>query len=229
MAETTSGTQLFNLPIDDIIQDAYNMLGGEHTTGYDAVQARRALNLLFIELQNRKIPLGNIKEHTLNLTEGTSSYELPDYVIDVLDAYIVRDSLDYEIERISLFEYNEITDKAQKGRPTQFAIHRERDNCKLFLYQSPENSTDIFTYWSFDKNEDVTKSYQLLDISTRFLPAIIYGLAHKLSIIRPGITLERSMKLEQEFEKALMFAFEEDRERTDFYVSPCIPSVLSRV
>ena len=148
---TTSGTTTFNMPIDEIIQKAYERLGGEHTTGYDAITARQTLNLLMIDLQNRNIPLGNVKEHRMTLVQGQASYQLPNTVIDVLDAYLQRTENtqvnDYEMIRESLFEYNDITNKLTESRPTRFVIHKQRDNPLLYLYPTPPNSTDVFVYW----------------------------------------------------------------------------------
>ncbi len=51
MANTTSGSYVFdkNLSIDEIIEDAYERIGIQGTSGYQLKTARRSLNILFSE------------------------------------------------------------------------------------------------------------------------------------------------------------------------------------
>ena len=50
---TTSGTSTFNLDIGEICEEAFERAGLEMRTGYDLRTARRSLNLLCLEWQNR--------------------------------------------------------------------------------------------------------------------------------------------------------------------------------
>ena len=51
MANTTSGSYVFdkNLSIDEIIEDAYERIGMQGTSGYQLKTAKRSLNILFSE------------------------------------------------------------------------------------------------------------------------------------------------------------------------------------
>jgi len=53
----TSGTYNFNLDIDEIIQEATEMIGGEETLGHEPASARRSINLMLNDWQNRGILL----------------------------------------------------------------------------------------------------------------------------------------------------------------------------
>ena len=53
----TSGTQTFNLSIDDVIQEAYERIGVSSKGGYDLITARRSLNLLMLEWVNDGVNL----------------------------------------------------------------------------------------------------------------------------------------------------------------------------
>ena len=53
----TSGTFNFNLDIDEVIQEATEMIGGEHTLGHTPASARRSINLMLKDWQNRGILL----------------------------------------------------------------------------------------------------------------------------------------------------------------------------
>ena len=53
MAVSTS--QDFNLDIDFIIQEAFERLGGAPITGEEAASARRTLNLILADWQNKGV------------------------------------------------------------------------------------------------------------------------------------------------------------------------------
>ncbi len=67
----TSGTTSFNLDIDDIIQEAYERCGMRTNSGYELKSARRSLNILFEEWENRGIHLWKVelKEQLLKWAE----------------------------------------------------------------------------------------------------------------------------------------------------------------
>ena len=69
MAETT-GTTLFNLNMNDLIEEAFERCGLELRTGYDFRTARRSLNLLTIEWANRGINLWTIEEGQITMATG---------------------------------------------------------------------------------------------------------------------------------------------------------------
>ena len=49
----TSGTYAFNLDLGEIMEEAYERCGLELRSGYDYKTARRSLNLLMLDWQNR--------------------------------------------------------------------------------------------------------------------------------------------------------------------------------
>ena len=53
----TSGTTAFELDVSDVIEEAYERIGIEIRTGYQAKTARRSLNLLLQHLSNKQINL----------------------------------------------------------------------------------------------------------------------------------------------------------------------------
>ena len=90
----TSGTTAFNLDLSDIIEEAYELCGLELRSGYEYKTARRALDLLFLEWQNRGLNLFTVETGTQTLTEGTLSYTLDSNVLDIIEAFIRTDADD---------------------------------------------------------------------------------------------------------------------------------------
>jgi hypothetical protein len=67
----TSGTFNFNLDIDEVIQEATEMIGGEQTLGHTPASARRSINLMLKDWQNRGILLWTT--YTTLVTVATST------------------------------------------------------------------------------------------------------------------------------------------------------------
>jgi hypothetical protein len=129
MANTT-GTTLFNLDFTEIAEEAWERAGREMRTGYDLRTARRSMNLMTIEWQNRGINMWTIEPGTINLTAGLNTYPLPTDTIDLLE-HVIRTGgntastqADLNITRISVSTYSTIPNKLQQARPIQVLVQR---------------------------------------------------------------------------------------------------------
>ena len=56
----TSGTRTFSLDVATAIEEAYELAGLEARTSYDAVTARRSLNIMFADWSNRGIQMWEV-------------------------------------------------------------------------------------------------------------------------------------------------------------------------
>jgi hypothetical protein len=218
----TSGTYSFSMDIDEVIQEAMEMIGGEATLGEEPRSARRSINLLLQDWQNRGIQLWTIGTTAVTVTTSVTSYTLDAENIDVLEAVVNRSGIDLQLERISMEEYMKVPRKGQTGRPTQFAVRRGRDTATVYLWPVPENSTDTIKFEVVRYIQDVTRSSQTADVSRRFLPCLTAGTAYFMSMKRPGVDAGRIQMLKQEYEERLLRAQEEDKERASIYMRPRI-------
>ena len=111
----TSGTRAFSLDVATAIEEAYELAGLEARTSYDAVTARRSLNIMFADWSNRGIQMWEVSKVELTLTQGTNEYTLNSFDIDILDAYIERTEnntvTDYVLDRVDRNEYINIPNK----------------------------------------------------------------------------------------------------------------------
>ena len=217
----TSGTYNFNLDIDEVIQEATEMIGGEETLGHTPASARRSINLMLNEWQNKGVLLWSIQTTAVTATSVETS--LPDEILDTLAVtYAVNSSAtDIALERISREEYHNLPNKTTTGRPTQYAITRGVNNIALFLYPTPNITTGILNIECFKQLEDVNKSAgQNAQVPKRFLPALTCGLSYHLAMKRPGIPMDRIQMLKANYEEKLAFAMEEDRERASMFIRP---------
>ena len=127
---STSGTATFNLPFNELAEEAYERCGIEVRTGYQLRTARRSLNIMTIEWANRGINLWTIEQGEIPLVQGQVAYPLPADTIDLLD-HVIRQNqttinqTDINITRISESTYASIPNKLAQGRPIQVWINRQ--------------------------------------------------------------------------------------------------------
>lgn len=226
MTEQIGTTKTFNMPVDEIIEFALQAIGGDHFSAKESKLARTALNLVFIDLQNRGMaPLSSMELVELTLVSGSSmNYPLGSDVFSVFDAVVEVSSstgyTDLNLERKSLSDWLKIpTKETSKGRPTSYLVDKQPDNTFISFWPVPNTGTYSFKAWAMKKIGDVNKSYQLLDLPSSYLPAIIAGLRYHMAGIR-NLDANTKMALKQEYVENLMLALEEDRERVSFRVYP---------
>lgn len=212
----TSGTQAFKLDVAELIEEAYERCGLEPRTGYDARTARRSLNILMSDWANRGINLWTVKEATQSLTKGTNSYTLDAETIDILDAVVRRNGVDYNLERIGRSTYLSLPNKSTEGRPTQFWVDRQ-STPKLYLYPTPENSTDEVRFYRTERIQDSSEYINDIDIPSRFINPLASGLAYMLSLKRAP---DRSVALKTVYDEEMARAEAEDRERVSLKLTP---------
>ena len=216
-----SGTYDFNLDIDEVIQEAMEMIGGEDTLGHEPASARRSINLMLKDWQNRGILLWTTSVSSVTVAASTTAYDLSSSTIDALEVVLNRDDTDIQLTRISPEEYLLIPNKTQTGRPMQYSIRRGRDNPVMSVWPIPENSTDVLKMEIFSELQDINKSaIQNADLPKRFLPALTCGLSYYMSMKRPGVEAGRIQMLKGNYEEKLGRAMLEDRERATMRVVP---------
>ena len=220
---TTSGTSDFNLEFTDVAEEAWERAGREMRSGYDLRTARRSMNLMTIEWQNRGINMWTIDEGAVNLVQGTAEYDLPADTIDLMDHVIrtgegnVSTQFDLSITRISSSTYATIPNKLQQARPIQVWVRRLRDNPKIVVWPVPDQGTlaspyYIFKYWRMRRIEDAGAGVQTADVNFRFLPALTAGLAYHIAMKVPELA-PRVQMLKDSYEEQFNLAAGEDREK----------------
>jgi hypothetical protein len=216
---TTSGTTTFNMDFTEIAEEAWERAGREMRSGYDLRTARRSMNLMTIEWQNRGINLWTIDEGTISLTTGTSEYDLPADTIDLLEQVIRTGAgnqstqSDLTISRVSVSTYASIPNKLSRGRPIQVWIERLRDNPKINVWPVPDSNDYTFKYYRLRRVQDAGAGAETADMNFRFFPCLVAGLAYYIAMKIPELA-DRIPMLKQAYEEQFMLAAGEDREKT---------------
>lgn len=226
----TSGTTAFNLDFAEIAEEAWERAGREMRSGYDLATARRSMNLMTIEWQNRGINMWTIDSGTVSLTADTSQYNLPADTIDLLDHVIrtnsgnVATQSDLTISRISVSTYAAIPNKLTTGRPIQVWIERLTTQPRINVWPVPSDGSYTFVYWRMRRVEDAGNGVETADMSFRFLPALVAGLAYHISVKVPELA-DRIQLLKGMYEEQYSLAADEDREKVSARFVPRIGSI----
>ena len=220
----TSGTKTWTLYVDEVIDESMSRIGSEPITGNEAKGARRSLNIMMRDWANRGIQLWTIDEATQTVTEGTANYTLDTYTIGVTEAVISRTEnsvrTDFQMERINREDYLNIPVKSTKGRPSQYFLDMQRAAPVVYLYPTPDNSTDVFRYKRRNRIEDITASTESIDIPDRFLPSAVSGLSFYMAQKRPQIDINRRQELKLQYEEEFKRAIDDGREKVDLKIYP---------
>jgi hypothetical protein len=216
---TTSGTTSFDLDFTEIAEEAWERAGRPMRSGYDLRTARRSMNLLTIELANRGLNMWTYDEGSIALLQGVGTYDLPADTIDLLD-HVIRTNAgnattqaDLTITRISVSTYASLPNKLQQGRPIQIWVQRLRDNPKVTVWPMP-NQSDYYVlrYWRLRRIQDAGSGAQTPDVTFRFLPVLVSGLAYYIAMKTPEL-MNRVQLLKDDYEQQMDFAAGEDREK----------------
>ena len=216
----SSGTTAFDMDFTEIAEEAWERAGREMRPGYDLRTARRSMNLLTIEWQNRGLNLWTIDSGTQTLTAGTSQYTLPADTIDLLD-HVIRTNAgntttqsDLTINRIGVSSYAAIPNKLTQGRPLQVWVERLKTAPRINLWPVPDDSqTYTFVYWRLRRVEDAGNGVETADMNFRFLPCLVAGLAYYIAMKVPELVTRIDM-LKMVYDEQYNLAAGEDREKT---------------
>jgi hypothetical protein len=208
----------------EIFEEAYERAGLEMRTGYDLKTARRSLNLLTLEWQNRGLNLFTIEAGTLAVTAGTATYTLPADTIDIIEHQIRTgtgtNQIDTSLERVSVSTYAQQTNKNTEGRPTQIYVQRLPTETKVTLWPVPDNTTTYEIAYHRLKGIDGLSSGVGAEVSSvppRFVPCLVSGMAYYLAMKKNP---QMAIGLKQEYEFQFQLAAGEDEETASIKFVP---------
>ena len=201
-----SGTSTFTLTVNDVIQEAYDRIGGDPILGYDVRSARRSMNIMFSDWANRGYNQWTVEYKTLAITTGTTEYTLDYDTVDIINANIqISNGSEYSMTALGLNDYAAISNKTTQSRPTQYYLQR-LNTPVLKIYPAPDQNYTL-TYYRMRKIEDITASTvsgveQNIDVPFRAFECMCAGLAYYLSKKRTGVTAQTQQILKVDYEEA---------------------------
>ena len=244
MANTTSGTVTFDktFSVDEIINEAYERIGSQVTSGYQLKTARRSLNVLFQEWGNRGLHYWEVAETNIDVIEGQAEYTFYRAsgdgtssvttapasvygVADILEATLRSDRTatgqsDSSLTKIARSAYSALSSKLSKGTPSQYFVQRFVDKTTLTVYPTSDSSNaskDIHIYY-VKRLQDADATYtDATNIPYRFVPCMVSGLAFYLAQkFNPQLVQQMKLLYEDELARALA----EDGSSASTYITP---------
>lgn len=210
--------------LPEIFEEAFERAGLQMTTGYDLKTARRSLNLLTLEWQNRGLNLWTIDDGTISLTAGTATYSMPADTIDLIEHQIRTGTgtsqVDTNVERISVSTYAKQSVKNTEGRPTQIYIDRQATSVSFTLWPVPDVSTYTLSYHRLRGISGISSGIgSVADVPPRFVPCLVSGLAYYIAMKKPEVAA-RVTPLKQEYEFQFELAAGEDTDSSSMKFVP---------
>ena len=243
MANTTSGTVTFDktFAVDEIIEEAYERLGIQVSSGYQLKTARRSLNILFQEWGNRGLHYWEVAEANIDVIEGQAEYTFfratgdgTSAVTNPANTYGVADILeaslrsnrtstsqaDSGLTKIARSAYAALSSKLSKGTPSQYFVQRFVDKTTFTIYPTADSSNaskDIHFYY-VKRIQDADSTYtDATDVPYRFVPCMASGLAFYLSQkFAPQLIQQMKLLYEDELARALA----EDGSASSSFITP---------
>lgn len=211
--------------LPEIFEEAFERAGLEMSTGYDLRTARRSLNMLLLEWQNRGLNLFTVDHGTLALTAGTATYTMPVDTIDLIEHQIRTGSgtnqVDTNVQRLSVSQYAQQSNKNTQGKPSQVYVERKAAQVDVTLWPVPDATVAYTLYYVRLKGIDGVASGlgTTAAVPPRFLPCLVTGLAYYIAMKKPE-SAARVAPLKQEYEFQFELAAGEDSESSSIKFVP---------
>ena len=212
--------------LNELFEEAYERAGLEMRTGYDIKSARRSLNIMTLEWQNRGLNLFTIEAGTIPLVAGTATYTMPADTIDLIEHQLRTGTgvsqLDAYIDRMSVSTYAQQGNKNTAGRPSQIYVQRNATDVQVTLWPVPDGTqTYTLAYYRLKGIDGLASGIggATETIPPRFVPALVSGLAYYIAMKKPEVSA-RVAPLQQEYEKQFLLAANEDQDRSTLQVVP---------
>jgi hypothetical protein len=205
--------------IEDVIIDALERIGGEASEASEVLSARRSIRLLLEEWAAMGLNTWRLEHIDIALPSTSEGHVLQPNIDDVLDVTIrtatgtQRDET--VIERAGRSEYVSFPDKSQTGRPGSWYLRRTEPP-QLFLW--PVGTEEYLARVYFMARPTGPDAYGWeVDAPTRWLPALVHGVAYDLGQKRPGLPEPTIARLRTNYGERLQLCKRNDRDRVSFY------------
>lgn len=226
-SQQTSGTFNFYPTTAEIIVNAFSRIQVRRTEILQShlQDAVSEFNFMQAQFDNAGPNLWTVDLKTIPLVQGVATYSVPAETITILDVYLTigtgtspaNDRLMFSISRT---EYASLPNKLSKGVPSQYWFDRVI-NPTITVYQAPDGGGPyVLNYFRYRQIQDATIAGGLnAEVPTRWLDALIAGLAHRLSrIYAPALEMTRK----QDALEAWQIAAKQDTEMTPLYITPAV-------
>jgi hypothetical protein len=134
--------------------------------------------------------------------------------------FIGNNSREITMARLNRDDYTNLPNKNfTANQPYQFWFNRTIPQPEIYLWPVPSDPFVQMTVWYSKQIMDVGDLTDELQIPQRWYMATLAMLSHQLSLELPQVPLDRISYLEQQADKYLLLAEQEERDRSPIYFS----------
>ena len=193
----SSGTTTFesSFYIDDVITEAYERIGRFDYSGNDIKTARRSLNIMFQEWGNRGLHFWEVKNNSITLVDGQSTYTM------------YRSATDGTSDATAVYGVDDILE----------AVYRNSSAVDFSLTPGSSEAGNFINYYYVSRIQDSGAYSNTADVPYRFVPCMVSGLAYYLAQkFKPELVQQMKLLYEDELKRAL----EEDGSSSSTFITP---------
>jgi hypothetical protein len=137
--------------------------------------------------------------------------------------YVGNNSREITMARLNRDDYTNLPNKNfTANQPYQFWFNRTVPQPEIYLWPVPSDPFVQMTIWYSKQIMDVGDLTDELQIPQRWYMAVVNMLAHQMAMELPGVPTDRITYLEQQAEKHLNMAEQEERDKSPIYFAPNI-------
>jgi hypothetical protein len=143
--------------------------------------------------------------------------------LSLRELYFGNNSTEITMARLNRDDYTNLPNKNfTANQPFQFWLNRTIPRPEMYLWPVPSDPFVQMTVWYSRQIMDVGDLTDELEIPQRWYMAVQNMLAHQMSMELPAVDVARIQYLEQQAEKYLMLAEQEERDKSPIYFAPNI-------
>jgi len=139
------------------------------------------------------------------------------------ELYFGNNSTEITMARLNRDDYTNLPNKNfTANQPFQFWFNRTIPQSEIYLWPVPSDPFVQMTVWYSRQIMDVGDLYGELEVPQRWFEAVVFMLAHRMSLELPGVDAARIQYLDGQADKYLGLAEAEERDKSPIYFAPNI-------
>jgi hypothetical protein len=148
--------------------------------------------------------------------------------LSLRELYFGNNSTEITMARLNRDDYTNLPNKNfTANQPFQYWFNRTIPQSEIYLWPVPSDTFVQMTVWYSRQIMDVGDLYGELEVPQRWFEAVVFMLAHRMSLELPGVDAARIQYLDGQADKYLGLAESEERDKSPIYFAPNI-SVYTR-
>ena len=165
-------------------------------------------------------PGADVQYYRMRATDGTT--------LAIRELYVGNNSREIQMSRLNRDDYTNLPNKNFTGnQPYQFWLDRTIPQQTMYLWPTPSDPFIQMTVWYSRQIMDVGALTNELEVPQRWYEAVLFNLAHRMSLELPAVSMDRVNYLEKMAAQFLQEAENEERDKSPIYFAPNI-SVYTR-